>query len=81
MLAYHKWLDNNINITVHNKSNSTIWVGSSAEAFTTHEISAGDSSNQTCTTNIYYYFSDAKGTPGRKFYTADSSCGSSETIY
>lgn len=80
MLAYHKWLDNNVNVTVHNKSNNIIWVGSSKEAFITHEIAPGGNSTQTCTTDMYYYYSDAKGTPGKKFYTADSGCGSSVTI-
>jgi len=80
MLAYQKWIDNSINMTVHNKSGSTIWVGSSATAFITNEISSGSSSTQTCTSDMYYYLSDAKGAKGYKFYTADSSCGSSVTI-
>jgi hypothetical protein len=80
MLAYHRWLDSNINVTVYNKSNSTIWVGSTKEAFITTKIEPGGDSVQTCTTDMYYYYSDAKGSPGTKFYNADAACGSSVTI-
>ncbi|MDG4714677.1 hypothetical protein [Winogradskyella marincola] len=80
MLAYQKWLKNNVNVTVANKKGSTIWVGSSKEAFITHEIPSGGQSTQTCTTDLYYYYSDAKGSPGHKFYSADSNCGRTVTI-
>lgn len=80
MLAYRRWLDNSINMTVHNKSGSTIWVGSTKEAFISNEIQSGGSSTENCTSDMYYYYSDAKGTPGKKFYTEDSACGSSVTI-
>ena len=80
MLAYQKWIDNNINVTVKNQGNTTLWVGSSATAFITTEIAPGGSSTQTCTTDLYYYFSDAKGSKGYKFYSADGSCGGTVTI-
>jgi hypothetical protein len=80
MLAYQKWIDNNINVTVYNKSGRTIWVGSSATAFITTKIDTGGSSTQTCTSDMYYYYSDAKGTPGTKFYNGNAACGSSVTI-
>jgi hypothetical protein len=80
MLAYQKWLQNNVNFTVYNKSDRTIWVGSSKESFITTKIEPGGSSVQTCTSDMYYYYSDAKGTPGTKFYNGNAACGSSVTI-
>ncbi|GAB5565846.1 MAG: hypothetical protein Wins2KO_29090 [Winogradskyella sp.] len=80
MLAYQKWIDNNINVTVYNKSDRTVWVGSSSSAFITSKIEAGGSSTQTCTSDLYYYYSDTKGSKGYKFYTANSACGSTATI-
>jgi hypothetical protein len=80
MLAYQKWIDNSINMTVKNNKGTTVWVGSSATAFITTEIAAGASATQTCTGDLYYYYSDSKGSQGTKFYSADSACGSSVTI-
>lgn len=80
MLAYHRWMNNNINVTVKNNSGRTIWVGSGKTAFITTKIESGSSSVQTCTSDMYYYYSDAKGSQGTKFYTGDSACGSSVTI-
>lgn len=80
MLAYHRWMNNNINVTVKNNSGRTLWVGSGKTAFITTKIESGGSSVQTCTTDMYFYYSDAKGTPGKKFYTGDSACGSTATI-
>lgn len=80
MLAYHKWLDGNVNFTVYNKSGRTVWVGSTATAFITSEVPSGGESTQTCTSDMYYYLSDSKGAKGYKFYTANSACGSSATI-
>ena len=80
MLAYHKWLDGNVNFTVYNKSGRTVWVGSTATAFITSEVPSGGKSTQTCTSDMYYYLSDAKGSKGYKFYTAKSACGASATV-
>lgn len=80
MLAYHKWLDSNVNFTVYNKSDRTVWVGSTATAFITSEVPSGGKSTQTCTSDMYYYLSDAKGSKGYKFYTAKSACGASATV-
>ena len=81
MLAFNKWYNNNKVMTAHNKTGRTIWVGSSKEAFMTTKISAGGSSSSvSCDKDMYYYYSDSKGSQGRKFYTKNSSCGGSVTI-
>ncbi|WP_394748959.1 hypothetical protein [Spongiimicrobium salis] len=80
MLAYQKWIENSINMTVKNNKGTTVWVGSSATAFITTEIAPGKSATQNCTSDLYYYYSDAKGAQGTKFYTANNACGSTVTI-
>lgn len=80
MLAYRRWLDNNINMIVHNKSGRTLWIGSSSEAFITQKISSGESATHTCTSDLYYYLSDTKRTKGTKFYQSESACGASVII-
>ncbi|WP_124980054.1 hypothetical protein [Nonlabens xiamenensis] len=76
MLAYHRWLKSNVNLTVKNNSGSTLWVGSSKEAFITTKIEPGDEVTMNCTTDLYYYHSDAQGASGTKINQADGACGS-----
>lgn len=65
---------------VHNKTSSTLYVSSSDDNFMTTEIGSGSSREMNCTSDLYYFFTKNKGKGGKKFYTADSACGSSVTI-
>ncbi|WP_407556671.1 hypothetical protein [Winogradskyella sp. 4-2091] len=80
MLAFNKWYKNNKVMTVHNKTGRRIWVGSSKNAHITTGIDNGHSRSISCSSDMYYYFIDENRTPGTKFYTADTACGSSVTI-
>lgn len=80
IMAHLKWMEKNINMTVQNNKGRAIWVGSSPEASITNKIDSGSSRTETCTSDMYYYYSSAKGSPGTKFYSAKSGCGGTVTI-
>jgi hypothetical protein len=80
MIAHRKWMEGNVNLEVKNSSGHTYWIGSSKNAFIVTEVSAGRSSTMNCTSNLYYYSSETKGSPGTLFYNKNSSCGGSVTL-
>lgn len=65
---------------VKNNSSNTLFVSSSDDNFISTEIPAGSSREMNCTNDLYYFFTGNKGKGGKKFYTANSACGSSVTI-
>lgn len=80
MLAHRRWMAKNVNMKVYNKKGTTIWIGSTEKAFITNEIGVGRDTTSSCTSDMYYYFSDKNGTPGTKFNSDGDNCSGSVTI-
>lgn len=56
-------------MTVKNNTDRALWIGSSKTAFITTEIKVDSSSSSiSCTGEMYYYYSNARGSKGIKFY-------------
>lgn len=77
-----KWakINGGTTLSVKNNKSTTIWISSSINNFSNTKISPESEGAADCRSDLYYFFSDKKGAKGVKFYSANSSCGSSATV-
>ncbi len=75
-----KLINGATNVEVKNNSGRTLFVSQSADNFISQELKDGQSYTMDCRMDLYYFSSSTKNASGKKFYSADSSCGSSISI-
>ncbi len=75
-----KLINGATNVEVKNNSGRTLFVSQSADNFISQELKDGQSYTMDCRMDLYYFSSSTKHASGKKFYSADGSCGSSVSI-